>query len=100
MAAKSNKNLVDIKSKVENVLEKVNVESIDYGNVYMDDESKEFILDHEDDMNNLISYLEKFIDNLQEQMEKSKQEQIQNKIFEQLKNGGENAELVAKLFKN
>lgn len=98
MAVRSNKNLRDIKSKVEDVLEKVNVESIDYGKVYMDDETKEFVLENENDLKDFIIYLEEFISELQDEMQKSKQEKIQNKIFEQLKNGGESAELIAKLF--
>lgn len=100
MAAKSNKNIADINSKIQGTLEKIDLSKVDFGNVYMNEESKEFEVSNEDEVNNLINILQEFIDDLERNKEDYKNNKINEIILDQVKNGGESAQALARIFNN
>lgn len=100
MAAKTNKNIVDISSKIQNTMDKIDLSKVEFGNVYMNEESKTFEVSNENEVNNLINYLQEFIDKLESNKEEFKNNKINEIILEQVKNGGESAETLAKIFNN
>jgi hypothetical protein len=98
MAAKSNKNIVDISTKVQSTLEKIDLTKVDFGEVFMNQESKEFEVSNEQEVNQLINFLQDFTDSLERNKEEFKNNKINEIILEKVKNGGESAETLARIF--
>ncbi|MCD8845149.1 hypothetical protein [Staphylococcus gallinarum] len=98
MAAKSNKNIVDINSKIQTTLEKIDLSKVEFGNVFMNEDTKEFEVSNENEVNDLINTLQKFIDDLERNKEDYKNSKINEIILDQVKNGGESAQALAKIF--
>ncbi len=98
MAAKTNKNIEDIKSRIESTISKIDVDKISYGEITMDPNSQKFILEDENIYKDLVATLHKFIEDLELSKEKTKQDRINKKLLDELNNGGETANLIAEIF--
>ncbi|WP_251522099.1 hypothetical protein [Staphylococcus sp. Marseille-Q6910] len=98
MAGKTMKNIDDVQNKIETTLEKINLDKIDHGDITMDNETNEFILDSENKIEEITLYLQEFIDRLNNSKDKIKKEKINEKLIDRLKDGGPNAEMIAKIF--
>lgn len=99
MAAKNIKSIEDVKNKIETTIDRIDVEKVDFGDIKMSDTSNEFILENEENLDQLVTYLNNFIDKLSAEKEKLKTEKINDKLINELNNGGENASLIAEIFK-
>ncbi|MDQ7134599.1 hypothetical protein [Staphylococcus aureus] len=100
MAAKHIKTIEEVKDKVETTLNRIDPKKIDFGNVIMDEETNQFSLEQEvvlEDLKQNIYDLLKQIDN---EKDKIKQEKINQKLIDELNNGGENAIVIANIFGN
>ena len=98
MATKNNKSIEDIQSKIETTINKIDVDKVDFGEIKMKDDTNEFVLTDEDKLNDLIEYLNNFTNKLAAKKEQKKTERINDKLIKELKNGGENANLIAEIF--
>lgn len=98
MAAKTVKTIEDVKNKIETHLDKIDIDKIDFGEVKMSNETKAFELTNEKELEELIKNMNTFINKLKVKKEQSKTEKINNKLINELKNGGQNAELLAQIF--
>jgi predicted aldo/keto reductase-like oxidoreductase len=98
MAAKNNKSIEDIKNKIETTLNKIDVDKVDFGEIKMMNDTNEFVLTEENQLDELIDYLNNFTNKLSEKKEQTKTERINDKLINELKNGGENANLIAEIF--
>lgn len=98
MAAKNNKSIEDIKNKIETTLNKVDVDKVDFGEIKMMNDTNEFVLTEENQLDELIDYLNNFTNKLSAKKEQTKTERINDKLINELKNGGENANLIAEIF--
>ncbi|PTJ36478.1 hypothetical protein [Staphylococcus simulans] len=99
MANKSIKTIEEVKNKIETTLKRIDPKKIDFGNVIMDEETNQFSLEQEvvlEDLKQNIYELLKQIDN---EKDKIKQEKINQKLIDELNNGGENATVIANIFK-
>nr|ADA61625.1 DNA recombination protein RmuC [Staphylococcus sp. CDC3] len=99
MAAKNNKTIEDVKNKIETTIDRIDVEKVDFGDIKMSDTSNGFILENEENLDQLVTYLNNFIDKISAEKEKVKTEKINDKLINELNNGGENASLIAEIFK-
>jgi predicted aldo/keto reductase-like oxidoreductase len=98
MAAKNNKSIEDIKNKIETTLNKIDVDKVDFGEIKMMNDTNEFVLTEENQLDELIDYLNNFTNKLSAKKEQTKTERINDKLINELKNGGENANLIAEIF--
>lgn len=98
MATKNNKSIEDIQNKIETTINKIDVDKVDFGEIKMKDDTNEFVLTDEDKLNDLIEYLNNFTNKLAAKKEQKKTERINDKLINELKNGGENANLIAEIF--
>lgn len=98
MAAKTVKTIEDVKNKIETNLDKIDIDKIDFGEVKMSNETKAFELTNEKELEELIKNMNTFINKLKVKKEQSKTEKINNKLINELQNGGQNAELLAQIF--
>ncbi|MDU4493360.1 MAG: hypothetical protein E7J02_12110 [Staphylococcus warneri] len=98
MAAKTVKTIEDVKNKIETNLDKIDIDKIDFGEVKMSNETKAFELTNEKELEELIENMNTFINKLKVKKEQSKTEKINNKLINELQNGGQNAELLAQIF--
>mgnify|MGYP007090578450 CR=1 FL=1 len=98
MANKTNKTIGDIKIKIENTINKIDTDNIDFGEIKMHEETQEFVLENEYQYDELINNLRNFINEFEMSKEKSKQEKINEKLINELNNGGETATLIAEIF--
>ncbi|MCI2910911.1 hypothetical protein [Staphylococcus hominis] len=99
MAAKNIKSIEDVKNKIETTIDRIDVEKVDFGDIKMSDTSNGFILENEENLDQLVTYLNNFIDKISAEKEKVKTEKINDKLINELNSGGENASLIAEIFK-
>lgn len=99
MAAKNIKSIEDVKNKIETTIDRIDVEKVDFGDIKMSETSNDFILENEENLEQLVTYLNNFIDKLSAEKEKMKTEKINDKLISELNNGGENASIIAEIFK-
>lgn len=99
MAAKNIKSIEDVKNKIETTIDRIDVEKVDFGDIKMSEASNDFILENEENLEQLVTYLNNFIDKLSAEKEKMKTEKINDKLISELNNGGENASIIAEIFK-
>jgi predicted aldo/keto reductase-like oxidoreductase len=97
-AKKNNKSIEDIKNKIETTLNKIDVDKVDFGEIKMMNDTNEFVLTEENQLDELIDYLNNFTNKLSAKKEQTKTERINDKLINELKNGGENANLIAEIF--
>lgn len=98
MAAK--KQFSSIKTKIEGTLSKIDFDNIDFGEVTMDDETKDFKLTIDDEINDLIIYIQSFINEVETKSEDYKTNKVNEKIMETLKSDTSQAEALRNIFKN
>ncbi|EHT3670521.1 hypothetical protein KXP69_002292 [Staphylococcus pseudintermedius] len=99
MAAKNIKTIEDVKDKIETALKRIDPEKIDFGNVTMDQESNQFSLEHEDKLEELKNNIYQLLKRIDIEKDKIKQEKINQRLIEELNNGGESATVIAEIFK-
>lgn len=98
MAAK--KQFSSIKTKVEGTLGKIDFDNIDFGEVIMDDETKDFKLTIDKDIDELLTYLQSFITEIESNAEAYKNNKVNEKIMETLKSDTSQAQALRNIFKN
>lgn len=72
MAAKNNKSIEDIKNKIETTLNKIDVDKVDFGEIKMMNDTNEFVLTEENQLDELIDYLNNFTNKLSAKKEQTK----------------------------
>lgn len=98
MAAK--KQFTTIKTKLESNISKIDLDTIDFGEVIMNESTKEFELTIDDDVNDLLLYLQSFINDIENKKEEYKSTKVNEKIIETLKSDTSQAETLRNIFKN
>ncbi|RIN97167.1 hypothetical protein BU002_02275 [Mammaliicoccus sciuri] len=87
-----------IRKSLETTIKKIDLDNVEFGEVKMDEESKEFNLTTQHEINELVNYLQTFIDNIQEKSSKYKSVKVNEKILETLKSETHDGELLRRIF--
>jgi transcriptional regulator NrdR family protein len=85
---------------LESTIDKIDVSKLDFGDIKMSQETNEFILNEENNLQEIIDYLNEFTNKLSARKEQVKTEKINEKLMNELKEGGEKASLIAQIFNN
>lgn len=99
MANKNIKTIEEVKNKIETTLKRIDPKKIDFGNVIMDQETNQFSLEHEVKLEELKENIYNLLKQIDNEKDKIKQEKINQKLIDELNNGGENATVIANIFK-
>lgn len=92
------KQFFTIRKSLETTIDKIDLDNVEFGEVKMDEESKEFNLTTQHEINELVNYLQTFIDNIQEKSSKYKSVKVNEKILETLKSETHDGELLRRIF--
>ncbi|RIN92418.1 hypothetical protein [Mammaliicoccus sciuri] len=92
------KQFYTIRKSLETTINKIDLDNVEFGEVKMDEESKEFNLTTQHEINELVNYLQTFIDNIQEKSSKYKSVKVNEKILETLKSETHDGELLRRIF--
>ncbi|OOV39562.1 hypothetical protein BS756_00835 [Staphylococcus sp. MB371] len=98
MAAKKQFNT--IRKSLETTINKIDLDNVEFGEVKMDEESKEFNLTTQNEINDLVNYLQTFIDNIEKKSNEFKSIKVNEKILETLKSETHDGELLRRIFNN
>lgn len=85
---------------MESTIDKIDVSKLDFGDIKMSQETNEFILNEENNLQEIIDYLNEFTNKLSARKEQVKTEKINEKLMNEIKEGGEKASLIAQIFNN
>ncbi|RIM48133.1 hypothetical protein BUY22_02100 [Staphylococcus cohnii] len=90
------KQIEGIKKKLNQLYKNINFEELNYGEVKIDENSN-FILDKEDEVNELIDQLNQFKNDILRYKEDYQSQQTTEKILNLLKSDSENAKVIKQL---
>jgi hypothetical protein len=85
---------------LESTIDKIDVSKLDFGDIKMSQETNDFILNEENNLQEIIDYLNEFTNKLSARKEQVKTEKINEKLMNEIKEGGEKASLIAQIFNN
>ncbi|MGJ8462370.1 hypothetical protein ACSGFZ_03565 [Staphylococcus haemolyticus] len=100
MAGKIPKTIEEVQNRLESTIDKIDVSKLDFGDIKMSQETNEFILNEENNLQEIIDYLNEFTNKLSARKEQVKTEKINEKLMNEIKEGGEKASLIAQIFNN
>jgi hypothetical protein len=100
MAGKIPKTIEEVQNRLESTIDKIDVSKLDFGDIKMSQETNEFILNEENTLQEIIDYLNEFTNKLSARKEQVKTEKINEKLMNEIKEGGEKASLIAQIFNN
>lgn len=89
-----------IRKSLESTINKIDLDNVEFGEVKMEEESKEFNLTTQQEINELVNYLQTFIDSIEEKSNKYKSIKVNEKILETLKSETQDGELLRRIFNN
>lgn len=93
------KQLEGIKNKLNNLYGSINFEELNYGEIMIDNKSN-FILNKEEDLDEIIDILNTFKDDLLSYKESYLSQKTTEKLMSLLQNDDENAELLKQIINN
>lgn len=93
------KQLEGIKNKLNNLYGSINFEELNYGEIMIDNKSN-FILNKEEDLDEIIDILNTFKDDLLNYKESYLSQKTTEKLMSLLQNDDENAELLKQIINN
>lgn len=93
------KQLEGIKNKLNNLYGSINFEELNYGEIMIDSKSN-FILNKEEDLDEIIDILNTFKDDLVSYKESYLSQKTTEKLMSLLQNDDENAELLKQIINN
>jgi hypothetical protein len=94
MAGKIPKTIEEVQNRLESTIDKIDVSKLDFGDIKMSQETNEFILNEENNLQEIIDYLNEFTNKLSAEKEQVKTEKINEKLMNEIKEGGEKASLL------
>jgi transcriptional regulator NrdR family protein len=101
MAGKIPKTIEEVQNRLESTIDKIDVSKLDFGDIKMSQETNEFIQNEENNLQEIIDYLNEFTNKLSaRKKEQVKTEKINEKLMNEIKEGGEKASLIAQIFNN
>ncbi|HDG8789414.1 TPA: hypothetical protein PBT65_001715 [Staphylococcus aureus] len=100
MAGKIPKTIEEVQNKLESTIDKIDITKLEFGDIKMSQETNEFILTKENNLQEIIDYLNEFTNKLSARKEQVKTEKINEKLMNEMKDGGEKASLIAQIFNN
>ncbi|PTH39457.1 hypothetical protein [Staphylococcus capitis] len=100
MAGKIPKTIEEVQNKLESTIDKIDITKLEFGDIKMSQETNEFILTEENNLQEIIDYLNEFTNKLSARKEQVKTEKINEKLMNEMKDGGEKASLIAQIFNN